>query len=300
MNYHRSPAPIRHDIVTSWSNDDVRGIPQGKAGVIRSTHLVSMYGIGFEVEKNSFGNRLRELALFKGYERDSSCGVEAITNVLPLLPRSIWRMKVYNMMVEANDILCDTISPSDSRCGGHMHLSAQGVSGVELMKKVRKYSGVLYSLYRFRLTNQYCRFDIFMDGDNNPQGLSTYNDEKYRVCKVTEHGIEFRLPNRVTSARSLMRRYELAYLMVDAAMTNMPMAQFYREARVIVTAMYGGDAEKVRSIMALARSMQQMLDERRINKWAVRFVEGHRSYGYRGRLSHLYDRGCRRYMRSIS
>lgn len=295
--YHQSPAPRKLNIVDRWSNDDVRGISEGKAFTYLSS-LISMYGIGFEVEKNTFNGLQTEHALFKGYEYDGSCGVEAITNVLPLLPRSIWRMKVYNMMHVADTILSDVSSPSDSRCGGHMHLSVHAMRGEDLLSKIRKYSGVMYALYRHRLSNQYCRFDLFMDGRDNPKGLHTHNDYKYRVCKITDVGVEFRLPSRVTSSRALMRRYELGYLMVDAAVTNMPMAQFYREASIIVKAMYDGNTEKAKEIMVLAKWMQKMIDERKVNKVTVRFVENHRGYGLRGRLSSLYDRGCHQYMRS--
>src|SRR5690606_2761624 len=50
----------------------------------------SRFWVGFEVEKNSFegnsseGDYIGAYTLFKGFERDGSCGVEAITNILSL------------------------------------------------------------------------------------------------------------------------------------------------------------------------------------------------------------------------
>ena len=76
--------------------------------------------LGFEIEKLRFhGSSVREYPLLKGFEYDGSCGVEAITHVLPLLGKSLWRTKVFNMFVQAKKIISDEYSPSDSSCGGH-------------------------------------------------------------------------------------------------------------------------------------------------------------------------------------
>ena len=79
---------------TSWAQD--------------GSSYSSNYCIGFEVEKSTFHRgAVKEYALFCGFETDSSCGYEAVTNVLPLVPPSYWRNKVFSMFVEAKQILDD-------------------------------------------------------------------------------------------------------------------------------------------------------------------------------------------------
>ena len=99
----------------------------------------SRFTIGMDIEKNQLSRgAVREYELLCGFERDGSCGYEAVTNILPLLPASVWRNKVYDMMHKAQRIIEDTYSPSDKRCGGHISLGVEGIDGAELMNLVRK------------------------------------------------------------------------------------------------------------------------------------------------------------------
>ena len=122
------------------------------------------FTIGFEIEKNRLHrNSLREYPVFARFEYDASCGFdgsvrghEAITHILPLIGRSLWRTKVYNMFNEANNIIDDVYSPSNTKCGGHIHLACKGMAPYELMERVRRFSGVVYALYRKRVGNYFC------------------------------------------------------------------------------------------------------------------------------------------------
>lgn len=113
--YHHSP-PARSFNIDAHEID-VKNIKSKVSKDAFSGRYSSNYAIGFEVEKNRFGGR-REHELFKGYERDGSCGVEAVTNILPLLPPSQWRNKIFDMMYKAQSILNDATSPSNQNCGG--------------------------------------------------------------------------------------------------------------------------------------------------------------------------------------
>ena len=153
MGYHRSPSP--RDLRKGASISDIAGLRPADRNALKQTGLLNIdakYGIGFEIEKTSFArNAVQNLPLFSGYERDGSCGYEAITNILPLLPASEWRNKVYSMFHQAERILDDQWSPSDTRCGGHITLSCEGMTGHELMLHMRPYMGIILSLYRKRL-----------------------------------------------------------------------------------------------------------------------------------------------------
>lgn len=74
-----------------------------------------------------------------------------MTHILPLLPSGGWRTKVYDMMHKAERIIDDRYSPSDRRCGGHITIAVDGLSGDRLREAVRKNSGIIYALFRNRL-----------------------------------------------------------------------------------------------------------------------------------------------------
>lgn len=289
--YHGSPSPINYSIA---SVDDVRSLGANASKNVDSSsgRYVAKYTIGFEVERNEIDERkMRITNLFKGFEMDASCGCEAITNILPLLPRSTWRMKVYEMFHECADIIEDC--PSNERCSTHMHIAVRDMSPIDLKVAIRKYSGILYAIYRHRLANQYCRSDIFMDGSG--AGLPTLNPWKYRVCKVADNTIEFRIPTRVTSVAAMKNRYALMYEIVDAAATGMDFMQLMRNIKPIIAQMYDNDSVKVKYIMKLAVHMQQMLNTNTINKHVVEYVEGWNTVNeHRGYMREYYDSELRR------
>jgi hypothetical protein len=72
--------------------------------------------------------------LLCGFERDGSCGYEAVTNILPLLPASVWRNKVYDMMHKASRIIEDRyLSIRQASVAAIFLLAVEGMSGAELM-----------------------------------------------------------------------------------------------------------------------------------------------------------------------
>lgn len=289
QGYHRGPSP--RDLSKTTHSVDVAGLPSSARRDIVSDfgEHSSRFKVGFEIEKNRLHrSAVKEYPLFKGFETDSSCGFtsgkqgfEAITNILPLLPAGKWRNKVFNMFVQAEKIIEDKYSPSNSRCGGHMTMSVEGFTGEEIQRKIRKYSGIMYALYRKRLDNSYCNGDLFMDC-NNPDGNS--HGSKYRVTKVEGNLVEFRLPSRITGVKQLMRRYELAYEMLSYAFnTNGTYAKFIEKIRPLILSMYEGDAEKAEEIIQLSFHMQRMIDTRKINSDVVQYVDPN------GYLRHIYE-----------
>ena len=281
QSYHNSPAPNFHNKTTF--NVDLRGLkPSEKRRLIRfdnsDNSFNSRYCVGFEIEKNYFtrnsyenrGDNVGELALFKGFELDSSCGVEAITHILPLMSRGVWRNKVFNMFHQAKHIIDDEFSPSNTDCGGHITLSVHGLTSRELIEKVRKYSGLIMSLYRLRLVNNYVRYNMTMQSGSsnsiNAQqttrgNVDTSYHSKYCFCKVGDNGtIEFRVPPRVQSVKQLMRRYELFYELIDCAVSEVPYSVFLNRVRPILASMYPSQEEKVNTIIRDSRKFQRFID----------------------------------------
>lgn len=265
--YHHSP-PARSFNIDAHEID-VKNIKSKVSKDAFSGRYSSNYAIGFEVEKNRFGGR-REHELFKGYERDGSCGVEAVTNILPLLPPSQWRNKIFDMMYKAQSILNDATSPSNQNCGGHITISVKRnvIECEDLYLNLRKNIGLLMALFRKRLRNGYCNNNLRMGGLNSVPNNVGGTHYKYQMVLLKNNcTIEFRLPSRVRSYKQMFRRYELIYHMVDFA-TNKPNARFssfLNKVKPIVLSMYENDETKVSELFTLAKHFRKFVLTGRID-----------------------------------
>jgi hypothetical protein len=257
QNYHRKPNPLflnktKHGV-------DVAGLKKAERGTaikFDGGDYEAKFTIGFEVEKNQLHRgAVREYELFCGFERDGSCGYEAVTHVLPLLPSGQWRTKVYDMMHKAEKIIDDRYSPSDRRCGGHITIAVDGMSGDQLREAVRKYSGIIYALFRNRLKNSYC-------GSNNRMQTSQeaqHYHHKYQVALVKGNCLEFRLPSRFESVKQMMRRYELFYEVVNASVSNMSHDALLKRLKPVIVSMYNGDVARAEEVMTLAKYFRKFI-----------------------------------------
>ena len=212
-NYHHSGRVGIRDLNIA-SKVDVAGLTrvtdrQNIAEPQNIDYIVSKFTIGFEIEKSRLNRgAVREYPLFAGFETDSSCGYEAVTNILPLVKPSVWRNKVFNMFDQAERIIDDRYSPSNADCGGHISIGVSGMSGEELMKKVRNYSGIVLALFRYRLKNSYCRYNASMRTRAEREEGNLYisgRHQKYNVATAKSNCLEFRIPSRVTSVNQLKR-----------------------------------------------------------------------------------------------
>ncbi len=232
------------------------------------------FTIGMEVEKEDISrSSIYEYRLFCGFERDSSCGTEAVTHILPLLPRCSWRTKIYNLMYQAERVIDDRWSPSNSDCGGHITVACEGMGSNELLKKMRKYSGILMYLYRNRLKNTYCSGNLNMriaDESNNVKNMRKWGycfngqNGRYNMVLAKSNGtVEYRLVSRFTSVQQMMRRYELFYELMDTAV-NYPRRQhkvFYAKIRPILEMMYNNDEYKVDKALEYAQSFDNFIND---------------------------------------
>jgi hypothetical protein len=274
-NYHRKPDALF--LNKSKYKTDVAGLKPKQAKnalIIAGGEYVSKFTIGFEIEKNSLHrNAVREYELFCGFERDASCGYEAVTHVLPLLPSGKWRNKVYDIIHKADKIIDDHYSPSDFRCGGHVTIACDGLSGAELNDKVRNYSGIVLALFRKRLKNTYCGANRRLQ----PQGMAQYNSidnhnhiydrygwhYKYQTALVKGKCLEFRVVSKFESVKQVMRRYELFHELVDFAVNNEggSFKTFLKRVEPIIRSMYNGDADKTSEVLYLANHFQKFIND---------------------------------------
>ena len=260
--YHSKPSVLDHSY--GAEECDVKTIKKVVMGDSRNGYK-SKYKIGFEIEKCSFGARQRkEYALIQGYERDGSCGVEAVTNILPLLPNSQWRMKIFDMMYKAKGIINDDISPSNINCGGHMSISVDGMTSNELYKAIRPNIAILMAMFRKRLRNRFCNRNLNMC-ENAPYNGTHW---KYNMVSKKDFGVEIRMASRITSYKQMFRRYELMYEIVDFSV-NKPNGRFatlLKKVEPILMSMYENDRGAVNLRMDLAKDFRNFVINQRLSE----------------------------------
>ena len=273
--YHQSPSP--REMHKGAKSYDVQGLKKRDLDNLLTINgdYTSKFTIGIEIEKNRFYRRIyEELNLIKGYETDGSCGYEAITNILPLLPPSNWRNKIFNMFHEAKYIIEDRYSPSNHKCGGHITIRVDGMSSTELHQRLRKHVGVLYAMFQKRFKNGYCNWNMRMletepsfnrwNPASQKDGVDYRGDfhGKYQVCLDKGHGlVEFRLPSRFTSVKQTMRRYELFYVLMDVAVNkpNTSHDALLKRCKPILMSMYEKDEVKVDYVLAQAKHWKNFI-----------------------------------------
>lgn len=286
-SYHRKPSFRNYNGGASISDvANVKPIDRDAMRMCSALEVRAKFTIGFEIEKNRLGRgSVRPYPLFCGFETDSSCGYEAVTNILPLIGPCVWRDKVYNMFHEAERVIDDQWSPTDYRCGGHMTVAVEGLSGAELLEKLRPISGIILALYRRRLNHHYCNENMTM----LPRGhANVYNGSgRSSVANVKDSTVEFRIPSRIQNVNTLKRRYELMYVLIDSAMKGHSLAKVQRRYAPIVLAMYDGDVDKANKVMQLGKAFCKFIKSGKINAEVLPFVDRY------GRNTDLYTRCAR-------
>jgi hypothetical protein len=241
---------------------------QRKALLQEGDGFASRFTIGFEVEKNELHrDALKEHTLFARLETDASCGYEAITHILPLLPAGTWRNKVFDLMHQAEVIIDDRYSRSDEKnyhgfykCGGHTSIGVVGMSGEEIRKALRPHCGIILSVFRKRLMNQYCGHNKRMQGSGEPNMVGGWH-HKYQTALVKTHTLEFRLVAKFESVKQMMRRYQLFHEVVDFAINtpNGTHAALMKRVRPILMAMYENDDTKVDRVVEMAGHFRKFI-----------------------------------------
>jgi hypothetical protein len=261
-SYHRKPQPLflnktKHAV-------DVSGLKKAEqrtAIKFEGGDYEAKFTIGFEVEKNQLSrNAVKEYELFCGFERDGSCGYEAVTHILPLLPAGKWRTKVFDLFHKAEKIIDDRFSPSDKRCGGHITVAVDGLSGEELRDAIRKNCGIVFALFRNRLKNNYC--------NGNSRLVNGEFGTRYQVTLAKGNCLEFRLPSRFESVKQMMRRYELFYELINYSV-NKPNGShdgFLKTIKPIIVSMYNGDTEKSEEVLRLSKLFRAYILKGEVNQ----------------------------------
>jgi hypothetical protein len=262
VGYHQKMSPLHHG--KTAHKVDIAGLKKAEQRDVITfdgQEYGAKFTIGIEVEKNTLNRAaVKEYPLFCGFERDGSCGYEAVSHILPLLPAGQWRTKVFDLFVQAEKIIDDRYSPSDKRCGGHMTLGVDGLSGAELRDAMRQNCGIILALFRNRLKNTYCRHNLRMHDYSSTSIFNGWHT-KYQMALVKDNVLEFRVVARFESVKQLMRRYELMYEIVNFSVNNPNGSHeaLLKRLAPIVLSMYNGDAEKSNNVLALAKHFRKFI-----------------------------------------
>lgn len=291
LPYHHKPSP--RNLSCGAKNTDIANLKApSKRNLIQMANgdFDSKFTIGMEVEKARLSSRaVNEYELFCGFERDSSCGYEAVTNILPLLPSGKWRNKIFSMMFDARRIIEDQYSPSSVKCGGHITVACDGMDGEELLSKMRGNCGILLALFRKRLENYYCKRNAnLVSEEGSTPMLHEYHSRKFSVALVKENCVEFRLISRFQSVKQMMRRYELFYEIMNFSI-NSPNGShntLLKKLRPIISSMYSNDEEKVNEVIELSKHFRKFILTNKINRNVVDYLDVNRSLN----ASVWYDR----------
>lgn len=166
------------------------------------------FKFGVEVEKEDRRYRNEGLAwkIFEdtGWkrERDGSLsedgGYELVSPIMPLddLDRVKEICKPVRKMLNGN---------TSSRCGGHFSISCEGISNRELLKKMKPFVSVLYSIYEKRMHNHYCKAYPF-----NQYG---YTDRYAAFITKSDSVVEIRLFPAIKSQSNIIWRARLMQIL---------------------------------------------------------------------------------------
>jgi len=219
---------------------------------------------GFELEKNGFvnndgddcrhvGEEVHSSKLFWKFETDSSCGVEAVTHILPLDGvKSEARKGVFKLINDESTLINQ--SPTDYRCGGHITISCniKGYrSGLNLADAMKHNLAIIYAMFRRRLKHDYCKNNTL-----NLLGRQIRNSP----INVKRDCIEIRLCNAIRTTDTFKNRYDLMFkLMKYSTLERISWKQLKDEIRPNLMKMYNRNESKVNEIYHLADSFRKYL-----------------------------------------
>ena len=224
---------------------------------VRPKDYSNTWGIGFEVEKNDidgtneYGEEHEKEDLFIGWEQDGSCGVEGITHIYDL-------ESGYDLFCTHVDASALVNEECGSDCGGHVNIS--GPEECLTMDSIRKYSGLLYALYRKRLKGEYSH-------QNKDLKKEYENDFRYACIRRKDNPCpgkslyEFRLVARVQTGEQLKRRFRMFQKIIIAMENGISFPAYLKSCEDLLSEIYPSTKE----ILSLARHFNRYISKGIIN-----------------------------------
>ena len=223
-----------------WNEDDGSYYSYSRGSYVRDYHNgsyrtvnfdnTSDYKIGFEIEKEDEGVKESiDIGDFEDYtnnvwrkERDGSLDSESGFELIsPTFEFDIDKIFEH---VEGNRQLVKHINASYGKnCGGHIHLSKDGLNGNQMFDEVSGYTPLLYSLYHGRIDKNYSK------GKSNKDLVS--ENEKYQAIKIWPDRVEFRIISAVPNVATLKWRCRLLDLITQYPTNDVRKAYYYIDTK---------------------------------------------------------------------
>lgn len=252
--YYDDDALMRYDLVFLVDTNEVRSIDDAwyheSDGCYRSYeekdeylrdyhsggyHRISFggkkvrYKIGYEIEKED--EDVLESITINDFEcetnhcwrkeKDGSLNSSGYELISPTFDFNMTRIFEH---IEKNEVLVDHINAKYSqRCGGHIHLSEEGLTGYELFDKIKGYTPLFYALYYGRVDKDYCK------GKKN-EDLKNDNN-KYQAIKIHDNRIEFRIISAVPNLDTLKWRTKLLRTILTYPTDDVVKAYYYVDTK---------------------------------------------------------------------
>ena len=245
--------------------------------------IKTRFTIGMEVEKMTLPtsvlrgrNLSKNPTLFAAIEDDSTCVYESITNILPLIPSSKWRNKVFNMMTEAKEFIDEEFASSDTfengayKCGGHITIADSNyTSASQYFETLRPYIAIFYAMNRKRLANKWCCTNVNV-AVGSDQIVRSYS--KYSPINLKNYGcVEFRLFSRFTSVQQMKNRYKLMQILCECADSRASLSKFNKLILPILSKMYASE-DAAKEMIVLAKSFNKLLMQDKVDEKVLPFI----------------------------
>jgi hypothetical protein len=174
----------------------------------------SKYKIGFEIEKEDVNVRNGididdfESATDELWRKEKDGSLDDESGYELISPTFEFNIDKVFEHIESNDTLVEHINAKYSTsCGGHIHLSEDGLTGEQLFDKVKGYTPLFYALYYGRVDRNYAK------GKSN-EDLKNDN-EKYQAIKIHSNRVEFRIISAVPNVKTLKWRSKLLMMILQ-------------------------------------------------------------------------------------
>lgn len=248
----------------------------------------SVARVGYEIEKARFtvdsgdtvdnvGDYVGSYELFRGYETDGSCGVEAITNVLPA--HAVYGdVNVQELINDAHLVINSSINRS---CGGHFTVSYKDFTSVKLLQLLKPYIPLFYAMYPERLRNGYCNSNIKL----LESGLRSRG-----VIAGRNRALEVRLPAAVVDTTDLWFRHRIIVTMMDYAFVkeDSTLTMFLDAVEPILREKYS--LIKLKNVLRLARKFHNWIVNDKISCSLYPVIQNHVRGNDRARVDAVLSR----------
>lgn len=199
LGYHDSRCRSIDNRIPSYVNDDDEYIVGVEVEKVDAN--LQRKGLAFEILHNTGWKKETDGSLNMG-------GYELVSPKLPLLDLA----RIEKACLPVKEYIDGN---SDSSCGGHFNISRKGKSAEELLKEMKGFAPIIYSLYENRLTNRFC------EAKQWKYYFGRYNTKYSAFYTKGNNVVEIRLFSRIPNYTTMMWRIKLMQVLLADSGNNL-------------------------------------------------------------------------------